>query len=354
MMEYRYVFQGTAFTSESPKEVKILKDYLFCINRNGVIEKMIHPDDNEYELVLHTYQGKDNFRQLSDGQYLLPGFIDLHIHAPQWAQSGTALDLPLNEWLNTYTFPLESKFSNIDFAKQVYEDLVSTFLAHGTTTALYYATVHKESSFLLASICAEKGQRGLVGKVVMNNHKQNPEYYRDPDTASALADTEEFILAIQDLAKKENLPPFPVWDDDEFQNILPPTLEINGNAGRQIEGFLDVAHFAWVHANSFADRENSFVPSYKVEVTDYGLHAEYISTISNYTKENRHKAPPGFKWLRVFDIYPPLAARLIIYFPNGGTQWILNVPCLISARKTRLFSPMARNFDKDAPLESFY
>ncbi|MED4853517.1 amidohydrolase family protein [Caldifermentibacillus hisashii] len=354
MMEYRYVFQGTAFTSESPKEVKILKDYLFCINRNGVIEKMIHPDDNEYELVLHTYQGKDNFRQLSDGQYLLPGFIDLHIHAPQWAQSGTALDLPLNEWLNTYTFPLESKFSNIDFAKQVYEDLVSTLLAHGTTTALYYATVHKESSFLLASICAEKGQRGLVGKVVMDDHKQNPEYYRDPDTASALADTEEFILAIQDLAKKENLPPFPVWDDDEFQNILPPTLEINGNAGRQIEGFLDVAHFAWVHANSFADRENSFVPSYKVEVTDYGLHAEYISTISNYTKENRHKAPPGFKWLRVFDIYPPLAARLIIYFPNGGTQWILNVPCLISARKTRLFSPMARNFDKDAPLESFY
>jgi len=153
---------------------------------------------------------------------------------------------------------------------------------------------------------------------------------------------------------EENLPPFPVWDDDEFQNILPPTLDINGNAGRQIEGFLDVAHFAWVHANSFADRDNSFVPSYKVEVTDYGLHAEYISTVSNYTKENRRKEPPGFKWLRVFDVYPPLAARLIIYFPNGGTQWILNVPCPISARKTRLFSPMARNFDKDAPLESFY
>lgn len=210
MMEYRYVFRGTAFTSESPNEVKILKDYLFCINRNGVIEKMIHPDDNEYELVLHTYQGKDNFRQLSDGQYLLPGFIDLHIHAPQWAQSGTALDLPLNEWLNTYTFPLESKFSNIDFAKQVYEDLVSTLLAHGTTTALYYATVHKESSFLLASICAEKGQRGLVGKVVMDDHKQNPEYYRDPDTASALADTEEFILAVQDLAKKTKQGVYPV------------------------------------------------------------------------------------------------------------------------------------------------
>ncbi len=43
-----------------------------------------------------------------------------------------------------------------------------------------------------------------------------------------------------------------------------------GSAGRQMEGFLDVAHFAWVHTDTFGDRNNAFVPKYKVSDTDYG------------------------------------------------------------------------------------
>src|SRR6185437_2811951 len=109
---------------------------------------------------LTTYQHHKHFHPLDEGQYFLPGFVDLHVHAPQWAQSGTALDIPLYDWLNTYTFPIESKFSDLEFAKNVYEDVVNTLLANGTTTALYFATVHKEASFLLAEICANKGQRG--------------------------------------------------------------------------------------------------------------------------------------------------------------------------------------------------
>lgn len=84
-------------------------------------------------------------------------FVDLHVHAPQWAQSGTALDIPLYEWLNTYTFPLESKFADLAFAQQVYDELVTQLLANGTTTALYFATIHYEASRRLAEICAEKG-----------------------------------------------------------------------------------------------------------------------------------------------------------------------------------------------------
>lgn len=134
----------------------------------------------------------------------------MHVHAPQWAQAGTALDIPLYDWLNTYTFPIESKFSDLAFAQEVYEDLVSTLLANGTTTSLYFATVHKEASLLLAKICAEKGQRGLVGKVVMDDPEQNPDYYRDLDTQTALKDTEEFILAVKDLAKTTKQGVYPV------------------------------------------------------------------------------------------------------------------------------------------------
>lgn len=210
MEQYMQLFQGTAFSSTSAKEVQILKDYLFAINAEGVIKKVIAPEDSEYQPLLEAYQGKSNFRRLAEGQYLLPGFIDLHVHAPQWAQSGTALDIPLYDWLNTYTFPLESKFADLDFAEKVYEDLVSTLLANGTTTVLYFATVHKEASLLLAELCVKKGQRGLVGKVVMDDPAQNPEYYRDADTHSALADTEDFILAVRELAKTAKQGVYPV------------------------------------------------------------------------------------------------------------------------------------------------
>ncbi|MED3573708.1 guanine deaminase [Cytobacillus praedii] len=210
MISYTKVFQATAFSSSSPKEVEILKEYLFCINADGLIEKVVGPEADDYKYLLELYQGTENFHRLADGQYLLPGFIDLHVHAPQWAQSGTALDLPLYDWLNTYTFPLESKFSDIQFAKDIYEDVVTTLLANGTTTALYFATIHKEASLLLAKICAEKGQRGLVGKVVMDDPEQNPEYYRDADTQTALADTEEFILTVKELAKSVKQGVYPV------------------------------------------------------------------------------------------------------------------------------------------------
>jgi len=60
----------------------------------------------------------------------------------------------------------------------------------------------------------------------------------------------------------EALPAFPNWNDPDFQQILPPAFDINASAGRQTEGFIDVAHFAWIHHDSFADRHNPVVPQY--------------------------------------------------------------------------------------------
>lgn len=210
MTTYFRVFQGTAFTARSPKEIDMLKDYLFCVNAEGVIAKTIAPDAPDYETIRQQYADQGRYQLLEQSQYLLPGFVDLHVHAPQWAQSGTALDVPLYDWLHAHTFPLESKFADLDFAAEVYDDLVATLLANGTTTALYFATIHKQSSLLLAEICAKKGQRGLVGKVVMDDPAQNPEYYRDADTSSALADTEAFIVAVKELAKNVKQGVYPV------------------------------------------------------------------------------------------------------------------------------------------------
>ncbi|MEM6351550.1 MAG: aromatic ring-hydroxylating dioxygenase subunit alpha [Cyanobacteria bacterium P01_D01_bin.14] len=151
-----------------------------------------------------------------------------------------------------------------------------------------------------------------------------------------------------------NLPELPEWTDPAYQPILPDSLDIHAAAGRQMEGFLDVAHFAWVHHEAFADRGNPVVPRYEVTTAPGRVHTEYLSTVSNFPKGLQHLAPPGFEWLRVFDVFLPFAAILRIHFPEGGRLCILNAPSPVSARETRLFSPLCRNFDKDQPLEPVY
>lgn len=79
---------------------------------------------------------------------------------------------------------------------------------------------------------------------------------------------------------EEAIPPFPKWNDADYVSFIAPVIDINGSAGRQVEGFLDVAHFAWVHTDTFADRNNAFVPSYKVTRTDSGIHTDYLSTVT--------------------------------------------------------------------------
>ncbi len=57
---------------------------------------------------------------LPAGALLLPGFVDLHVHAPQYPQLGRALDVPLEVWLHKYTFPLEARYADAAFARRVY------------------------------------------------------------------------------------------------------------------------------------------------------------------------------------------------------------------------------------------
>ena len=155
-------------------------------------------------------------------------------------------------------------------------------------------------------------------------------------------------------AIEPNLPPLPTWHQAGHQAILPPAVDIAGASGRQLEGFIDVAHFAWVHSDSFADANNPVVPKYHTEITDFGLRTEYLSNVSNYPKALQHLEPAGFQWLRVFEVYPPFNAVLTVHFPNEGRLSILNAASPVSARKTRLFVPLTRNFDQTGSLEDVY
>lgn len=146
-------------------------------------------------------------------------------------------------------------------------------------------------------------------------------------------------------------PEMPSWSDPDYIQVLPPHVDMNAAAGRQMEGFLDVSHFSFVHTSTFGEPDNPVVPNYRVEHTSGGFTADYISTVSNYSHGFKHLNPPDFLWRRYFEVFFPFTARLTVFFPNGQLH-IMNAVCPVSARKSRLFVPICRNFDKDAPLQA--
>lgn len=147
------------------------------------------------------------------------------------------------------------------------------------------------------------------------------------------------------------LPVMEEWDDPDYLQVLPNSVPMEAAAGQQIEGFLDVSHFSFVHVATFGEPENTEVPDYKVTQTTRGFVADYISSVSNYSVGFKHLNPPGFLWHRRFETFLPFTAKLTVTFPNGKLH-ILNTASPVSARKTKLFVPICRNFDKDAPLQA--
>ncbi|MBB2203461.1 aromatic ring-hydroxylating oxygenase subunit alpha [Gluconacetobacter takamatsuzukensis] len=150
------------------------------------------------------------------------------------------------------------------------------------------------------------------------------------------------------------IPPMPHWDDPAFQQITCPWIDIAGFAGRQVEGFIDVAHFAFVHTETFADPDNAVVPPYMPTPTPTGFEAEYRSSVGNYPIGVSDRGRPGFEWLRHFRVHVPFTATLEIHFPDDGRLVIMNAASPVSARKTRMFAPICRNFDRDLPVEDVY
>jgi guanine deaminase len=187
----------------APDTVETLPRALIIVDPDGTIIS-VEPSVPENDARLRGICGSGRLISLSDDQVLLPGLVDLHVHAPQFPQLGTALDRPLEEWLQAHTFPLESRYADVTFAEGVYTRLVETLLANGTTTALYFATIHLPATQRLAEICLAFGQRGLVGRVGMDHPEQCPDFYRDASAESATADTRALIDFIRAMPGNEN------------------------------------------------------------------------------------------------------------------------------------------------------
>ena len=194
-----WALRGKLLQAPAPDHLEAWPDALIVVGPDGVISRVEKADGESTE----SFRQGGRLLELSPSQFLLPGLIDTHNHAPQWPQMGTALDLPLEQWLIEYTFKLEARYSDTEFAREVYSDLVSTLLANGTTTAVYYGSIHLPATKILAELCLNKGQRALVGRVAMDDPKECPDSYRDPSAAIAIQETRALIDFVKALPGNE-------------------------------------------------------------------------------------------------------------------------------------------------------
>lgn len=221
------------FHMPTRERVEVLDRSLVVVGSDGKIVEVLNSSDPGYDAQRRQALDSKTLLVLPQGTYLIPGLVDSHVHAPQYPQLGQALDVPLEEWLFKYTFPLEARYADLSFARTAYSLLVADLIAQGTTTALYYATVHQDATRLLADICLEKGQRALVGKVAMDHPEQCPDYYRDASPDEALKGT----LDLFDYVAKH-----PDNGEDRLHAVVSPrfipsctdaTLELLGDVARK-------------------------------------------------------------------------------------------------------------------------
>jgi guanine deaminase len=115
----------------------------------------------------------DDFKHVQtddfDDKLLLPGFIDAHIHFPQYRMlAAPAKDLL--EWLNRYTFPEESRYGDEEYARSAASVFLQRLFANGTTSALAFCSVHKQCADALFAAAHEANMALITGKTMMDRN----------------------------------------------------------------------------------------------------------------------------------------------------------------------------------------
>ncbi|KAG7896070.1 hypothetical protein KL935_000009 [Ogataea polymorpha] len=129
-------------------------------------------------------------------KFFIPGFIDTHIHAPQFPNCGVFGNSTLFSWLTKYTYPVEMALEDPIKAKDVYNRVVQKTLSNGTTFCAYYATIHTTATNILADCAFKHGQRAYIGRSCMDCAKKE---YTDQHLEDGIHSTKTVIEHIKSI-----------------------------------------------------------------------------------------------------------------------------------------------------------
>ena len=155
-----FIIKGNVLYSTSLKKIAEYPDsYLVC--ENGLCKGVFANLPEQYR----------DFPVIDYGDKLIiPGLVDTHIHAPQFAYRGTGMDLELLDWLDNQAFPEEAKYSDIEYAKRAYSIFAEELKKSATTRAVIFATKHRAATELLMNLMEDTGLITYVGKINMDQN----------------------------------------------------------------------------------------------------------------------------------------------------------------------------------------
>lgn len=176
-----FVIKGNLCYSENENAVRLLPGH-YLVVENGLCAGIFAELPEEYRnLPMEDFGDK----------LVMPGMTDLHIHAPQFAFRGLGMDMELLDWLNTYTFPEESKYADLAYADRAYESFAMHLRRSSTTRAAVFGTIHVPATELLMEKMEKSGLVSYIGKVNMN--RNSPDYLCETSVEASIEATEQWI-----------------------------------------------------------------------------------------------------------------------------------------------------------------
>lgn len=179
MKNYK-AYKGNIIYSKD-KDMLICEENSYILVLDGVVEKICKELPEGFSEKNITDWGNS---------LIIPGFCDMHVHAPQFLQMGMGMDKELLDWLNTYTYPNEAKFRDREHAKKVYTEFVDELIRNGTLHVNLITSIHYDASDILFKILEERGLFAFTGK--LNMDQNSPEFYIE-DTQESIDETKRFI-----------------------------------------------------------------------------------------------------------------------------------------------------------------
>ena len=130
-----FAIKGDICYSKSLIELETVEQG-FVVCKDGIVEGVYKELPEEFKDITVKDYGK---------KLVIPGLVDLHMHAPQYTFRGLHMDLELLEWLNQYTFPAEAKYENPEYARKTYQRFVDRMVKNATTRACIFGSIHVEA-----------------------------------------------------------------------------------------------------------------------------------------------------------------------------------------------------------------
>ena len=180
-----FVIRGDIAYTPAPDRLELCPDgYLVC--ENGLCAGV-------FRELPERYAGFPLYDRR--GMFVIPGYTDLHLHAPQFPNMGIGMDRGLLQWLETLTYPAESLFSDIEKSEPVYQEFTAALRSTFTTRAVVFATTHVPATLRLMELLEESGLHTYVGKLSMDANCSEP--LRETSAEAALEAVETWLDACE-------------------------------------------------------------------------------------------------------------------------------------------------------------